>query len=440
MTARLRAAGPRRYSRTASPSTPREPLDHARERDRLVALTPEGEPPTRWTTATTSASRLGPALLRRHDDVGDPASAAGDLGADDGERHVRRPDLCTVYLGSLMGDDDPVVPLAACLALCCRTGALARSRRSGGTRTRARPSSLDGGRAPGASARRWRGRRPVRRAGRQARAVPAAWSRPSLDPPPRRHVTRPRRPGWRPRRSTRPVARRLLRRDGARRHNLVGGLGTARANGLAVLVLTSGVPTHLGPAARGLRWQPTSRGSCARRRSGARWRVRRSRSQGPCARPRARPPTGRPGTRLLELPADVLTTSFDVEPAELDARPERDRPSPLAATDVERAASLLAGADRPLLVAGGGVVLGDASAELRRLAARLGAAATATQMGLGTVSSADPAFFGHGGLIGGEPVLRALREADVVLLAGSRVSSWLWEEARPPSAARPTSG
>ena len=125
----------------------------------------------------------------------------------------------------------------------------------------------------------------------------------------------------------------------------------------------------------------------------------------------------------LELPADVLDDALRRRYRRSSTRRPSAigrRPSP--PTDVERAASLLAGAARPLLVAGGGVVLGDAVGELRRLAARLGAAATATQMGLGTVSSADPAFFGHGGLIGGEPVLRALREADVVLLAGcSRV-------------------
>jgi len=57
---------------------------------------------------------------------------------------------------------------------------------------------------------------------------------------------------------------------------------------------------------------------------------------------------------------------------------------------------------------------------------RLGAAATATQMGLGTVSSADPSFIGHGGVIGGEAVVRALTEADVVLAVGCRFSSWLW--------------
>ena len=58
-------------------------------------------------------------------------------------------------------------------------------------------------------------------------------------------------------------------------------------------------------------------------------------------------------------------------------------------------------------------------------------------MGLGSVSTADPGFFGHGGLIGGEAVMRALREADVVLLAGCRVSSWLWEGSAPALAGPP---
>jgi acetolactate synthase-1/2/3 large subunit len=133
----------------------------------------------------------------------------------------------------------------------------------------------------------------------------------------------------------------------------------------------------------------------------------------------------------LELPADVVGASADLEPADLDAPAESRRTPALSASDVERAAQLLAGAIRPLVVAGGGVVLEDAGAELRALVRRLGAAATATQMGLGAVSTADPACFGHGGLVGGEPVLRALREADVVLLAGCRVSSWLWEGSAP---------
>ena len=92
---------------------------------------------------------------------------------------------------------------------------------------------------------------------------------------------------------------------------------------------------------------------------------------------------------------------------------------------MEQAAGLLARAERPLVIAGGGVAVSGAAPELRSLAERLGAAAAATQMGLGCVSTAGPAFFGHGGVIGGEAVVRALTEADAVLAVGCRFSSWL---------------
>ena len=214
-------------------------------------------------------------------------------------------------------------------------------------------------------------------------------------------------------------------------HNLVGGLGTARANGLAVLVLTSGTPTHLGRAGRGLAMAADVSGLM---RATTKWSAV---AESPAQIPRlvraavVEALSGRPGPVYLELPADVLTDSADLDPAEVDAPPEPSRPAPLPPEDVERAARLLGGAERPLLVAGGGVVLADASAELRRLAARLAAAATATQMGIGTVRSDGTAFFGHGGLVGGEGVMRALREADVVLVVGCRMSSWLWEGSAP---------
>ena len=215
-------------------------------------------------------------------------------------------------------------------------------------------------------------------------------------------------------------------------HNLVGGLGTARANGLAVLVLTSGAPTHLGYAASGLAMAADVPGLM---RATTKWSavarsperipelVRACRARGALRPAGARctsssPPTSSGRPRRSATPRSTSRSSR--------------RPGPLpAASDVEEAARLLRSAERPLLVAGGGVVLAGATGELRLLAERLGAAATATQMGLGVISTDDPGFFGHGGLIGGEGVMRALREADVVLLAGCRVSSWLWDGSRP---------
>ena len=220
-------------------------------------------------------------------------------------------------------------------------------------------------------------------------------------------------------------------------HNLVGGLGTARANGLAVLVLTSGVPTHLGGAARGLTMAADVSGLM---RATTKWSaVARSPEQIPgLVRTAAlEAVTGRPGPVHVELPADVLAAPAELDAVDLDAGPSAVAPPPLPAEDVERAARLLRAAERPLLVAGGGVVLAGATAELRHVGMRLGAAVTATQMGLGAVRTDDPGFFGHGGLIGGEPVMRALREADAVLLAGCRVSSWLWDGRSPALAGPP---
>jgi len=214
-------------------------------------------------------------------------------------------------------------------------------------------------------------------------------------------------------------------------HNLASGLGTARANGLAVLALSSGNPTYVAYPFEGMfmdvdgdrlfgavtKWNAAARDP-ARIPSLVRRALREALA-------------GRPGPVHLELPADVLAAEVELPAEEFDAPLALPGPAPAAATDVERAARLLADARRPLLIAGGGVVLAGAAPEFRRLARRLGAAATATQMGLGAVPTDSHGFFGHGGLVGCEGVVRALREADVVLAAGCRFSSWLWTGTRP---------
>ena len=214
-------------------------------------------------------------------------------------------------------------------------------------------------------------------------------------------------------------------------HNLVGGLGTARANGLAVLVLTSAPPTHLEEAARGMAMAADVPGLM---RATTKWSATASSTQEIPELVRSAVQealSGRPGPVHLGLPADVLAASVDLDSGALDAPPEPPERRPASGELLTEAAALLRDAERPLLVAGGGVVLADGVADFRRLSERLDAAATATQMGVGTVSTADPGFFGHGGLIGGEAVMSALHEADVVLLAGCRLSSWLWEGSAP---------
>lgn len=211
--------------------------------------------------------------------------------------------------------------------------------------------------------------------------------------------------------------------------NLASGLGSAFANGLAVVAVTPGAPTSRAYPFDGLTMDLDNHALFA---PVTKWRaVVRDPERVPDLVRRAlrEAVTGRPGPVHLEVPADVLGATVEVDPAVLDAPLERFLPGGRATADageVGRAAALLAAAERPLVIAGGGVTLSGAAPELRALVERLGAAATATQMGLGCVSTADPWFFGHGGVIGGEAIVRALTEADAVLAVGCRFSSWLW--------------
>lgn len=144
--------------------------------------------------------------------------------------------------------------------------------------------------------------------------------------------------------------------------------------------------------------------------------------------------SGRPGPVHLDIPQDVLAGSAAFADDEFELPPSRYRavagPRPAAAA-VTEAARLLRAAQRPLIVAGGGVVAAGADSLVRELAARLQAPVMPTQMALGVVASDSPHFIGHGGLIAGPAARQAFERADVVLSLGCRHSSWLWDEHGP---------
>jgi thiamine pyrophosphate-dependent acetolactate synthase large subunit-like protein len=213
-------------------------------------------------------------------------------------------------------------------------------------------------------------------------------------------------------------------------HNLVGGLGSAYNNNIPLLVIVSGVPTHVGYPFAGLAMETDNERLFA---ACTKWTaVIRDAARIPelVARALREALSGRPGPVALELPADIGAAA-STEPG---GSPDRFRrlagPAP-APAELERAAAALSRAERPLMIGGGGVATADAAADFRAVAKRLGAAATCTQMGIGVVSTASPWFFGHGGLVGGEAVVRACREADVVLAVGMRFSSWWWDGSVP---------
>lgn len=133
--------------------------------------------------------------------------------------------------------------------------------------------------------------------------------------------------------------------------------------------------------------------------------------------------TGRPGPVLLDVPMDVQVEAAEVRLTEPMQRAASGRPRP-DADAVERAARLLAGARRPVIVAGGGVITADATAELRALAERLGAPVVTTWNGKGAIDETHPLA---GQTIGdtGSTIGNALAaSADVLLSVGCRFVDW----------------
>ena len=141
--------------------------------------------------------------------------------------------------------------------------------------------------------------------------------------------------------------------------------------------------------------------------------------------------SGRPGPVHLDIHQDVLGASVTWRSDEFELEPGHyrslDRPRPSAAA-VEAAAELIRQARRPLIVAGGGVVHAGADEAVRELAARLQCPVVPTQMALGVLDSGHPAFIGHGGLIAGDAIRAAFDGADLIISAGCRFSSWMWDE------------
>jgi len=132
----------------------------------------------------------------------------------------------------------------------------------------------------------------------------------------------------------------------------------------------------------------------------------------------------RPRPVHLAIPTDVLAMEAGAYAAvaAVRARPVAD------AADVRRAAALLAGAQRPMIIAGGGAKA--AAAELRRLAERVGAAVVLTGNAKGVLPSSHPLCAGNAL---GQPVCQqALAAADVVLVVGSEVSDAdIWNGGHP---------
>ncbi len=126
---------------------------------------------------------------------------------------------------------------------------------------------------------------------------------------------------------------------------------------------------------------------------------------------------GKPGPVYIDVPRDLLDTEIERRPYLPAGPPARPAVEPRRIAD---AASLLAGAERPLIVAGGGAVASAAWERVRELAEHLAAPVITSLAGRGSIPDDHPLSVGGLGTHRNRLSKRLLAEADIVLGLGCR--------------------
>ena len=144
--------------------------------------------------------------------------------------------------------------------------------------------------------------------------------------------------------------------------------------------------------------------------------------------------SGRPGPVLIDIPKDVTSAMGDYDALaaragldavlgerarRLEARTGRNT---FTGEDLDRAAAMLLAAKRPVIYAGGGVIISGASEELRDLAERLNAPVALSLMGIGAMPPDHPLYTGMIGMHGTVASNKAVQKADLLVAVGARFS------------------
>lgn len=134
--------------------------------------------------------------------------------------------------------------------------------------------------------------------------------------------------------------------------------------------------------------------------------------------------TAETGAVTIALPEDVQTEAFDVPESFFEKRIWHIRRTLPPVDALEDAAQLIANAERPILIAGGGVIYSEASEALDDFATQLGVAVVETQAGKGALRWDHPWNAGPVGANGGTAANRLARDADLVIAVGTRLGDF----------------
>lgn len=132
--------------------------------------------------------------------------------------------------------------------------------------------------------------------------------------------------------------------------------------------------------------------------------------------------TGRPGPVLIDFPMDILKMEFDY-PEEEDEVNIRGYKLLGRANEsqIKKVAEAVKTAKKPVILAGGGIVTSDATNEFRKFVKETDIPVVSTMMGIGTIPTDNPRYYGMMGSHGVKRANMIFNRADLVIVMGSRL-------------------
>jgi acetolactate synthase-1/2/3 large subunit len=199
--------------------------------------------------------------------------------------------------------------------------------------------------------------------------------------------------------------------------NTVTGIATANMDSIPLVVLTGQVPTGLiGNDA----FQECDITGITRPCTKHNFLVRNIEDLAPTIKEAfhiAR--SGRPGPVLVDLPKNVMAAEAEYDPASIKIRNHEPVYKP-AFKKMTNLLEMLTVAKKPLIMTGGGVILGRASELLTKMARKYQIPVADTLMGLGSFPGSDPLWLGMLGMHGTYYANMAISHCDLLLAVGVR--------------------
>ncbi|MCH5255880.1 MAG: biosynthetic-type acetolactate synthase large subunit [Lachnospiraceae bacterium] len=133
--------------------------------------------------------------------------------------------------------------------------------------------------------------------------------------------------------------------------------------------------------------------------------------------------SGRKGPVLIDIPIDVQNAALKrfEYPEEVNLRTYKPTIKGHA-VQIKKVVGELAKSKRPIICAGGGVLLSGAEKELRELAEKYSIPVVSTMMGIGVMPTNHPMYYGMVGNNGKPYANRAMNESDLLIMVGARVA------------------